>query len=174
MSRAGTIDGLKLARERSAVTGALGLDDLLRLAEFGCEAAEVQYSVRGGQSGAGHPTLTIEVGGSLRVVCQRCTDLIEYPLSVVSELELATSEAEILDATDDIDRVLASQAMDIACLVEDEIILALPIAPTHENCEVPAAQSPAVASAVPVFGSRGARGTSEGQSSTSFLRVVEN
>jgi uncharacterized protein len=137
MSRAGPIDGLKLARGRGAVAGARGLDDFARLASIGCEAAAVQYAVKGGESGAGRPALTIEVQGSLRLVCQRCTNPLEYPLAIVSELELAATEAEILEATDDMDRVLAGQAIDVASLVEDEIILELPIAPTHDSCELP-------------------------------------
>jgi uncharacterized protein len=55
------------------------------------------------------------------------------------ELELATSEQAIAAAEDDVDRVLATRAMDVASLVEDELLLTLPIAPMHERCEpVPA------------------------------------
>ena len=150
------------------------LHNLTRLAELGCEAAAVEYSVSGGKNGAGRPTLTIKVDGSLRLICQRCTGPLEYPLALMSQLEFAATEAEILDATDEMDRVLAGQAMDIASLVEDEIILALPIAPSHENCALPAIESPAVASALSVAPRRHSRGTREGPSSTSFLPVVQN
>jgi uncharacterized protein len=140
MSRAGTIDGWKLARERGVVTGALGLAELERLAELGCEAAAVDYSIRGGKSATARPNLTIAAEGALRLVCQRCVRPLEYPFAVTTELELAATEAELLNAPDDVERVLASQAMDIASLVEDELILALPIAPAHEHCELPPAR----------------------------------
>jgi uncharacterized protein len=51
-----------------------------------------------------------------------------------SELLLAESEREIEAADDEIDRVLAGNAMDVAQLVEDEVLLALPMAPRHEKC----------------------------------------
>jgi uncharacterized metal-binding protein YceD (DUF177 family) len=50
------------------------------------------------------------------------------------ELQLAESEREISEADDEIDRVLATRKMDVAWLVEDEVILGLPMAARHEEC----------------------------------------
>jgi uncharacterized protein len=168
MSRAGTIDGWKLARERETIAGTLGLDDLPRLAELGCTVVTIEYSVSGGKSTAGRSALTIKVDGSLRFVCQRCTEPLEYPLALVSELELAASEAEILDATDEVDRVVAGQAMDIATLIEDEVILTLPIAPSHQNCALPAIQSSVIASGPLGAGTRHLSDVREGSFPTLF------
>jgi len=52
------------------------------------------------------------------------------------ELELAESLREIAEADDDIDRALASKAMDVGQIVEDEVILALPTAPRHDSCRM--------------------------------------
>ena len=60
------------------------------------------------------------------------------PLQFESQLELALGEAGILAAEDDIDRVLAGPDMSVAALVEDEVILALPMAPKHEHCRAAA------------------------------------
>jgi uncharacterized protein len=134
MSRAGTIDGPRFAAAREAVTGALAISDLPRLAEMGCEAATLRYAVRGGEDADARATLAIEASGELRLTCQRCLGVLALPLAVRSVLELAGSQAEI-DAADDVrDRVLASRAMDVAALVEDEVILALPMVPMHERC----------------------------------------
>jgi uncharacterized protein len=135
MSRAGTIDGLQFARGRDRVSGSLGIEALPRLAAMGCDAATLAYSVRGGENGGGRLSLTIEISGELRLVCQRCLGPLAFPLAARSELELAETESEIEAAEDDIDRVLATKAMDVAVLVEDEAILALPMAPLHERCE---------------------------------------
>jgi uncharacterized metal-binding protein YceD (DUF177 family) len=59
----------------------------------------------------------------------------EFPVELSVELELAASEREIVEADDDVDRVLATNAMDVASLVEDEVLLVLPMAPMHERCE---------------------------------------
>lgn len=135
MSRAGTIDGLQLARGRGSVAGAIGIADLPRLAAMGCDAATLAYNVRGGENGDGHPGLTIEISGEVRLVCQRCLGPLALPLAARSELRLAASAAEIDAAEDDVERVVATKAMDVAALVEDEVILALPMVPAHERCD---------------------------------------
>jgi uncharacterized protein len=135
MSRAGTIDGLQLARGRDRVAGAIDIGSLPRLAAMGCDAGALAYRVSGGENGAGRPSLTIELNGELRLVCQRCLEPFVFPLAARSELELAETESEIEVAEDDIDRVLATKAMDVAALVEDEAILALPMVPLHERCD---------------------------------------
>ena len=144
MSRAGTIDGLQFARGRDRVSGSIGIDALPRLAAMGCDAAALTYRVRGGENGGGRPSLTVEISGELRLVCQRCLGPLAFPLAVRSELELAETGGEIEAAEDDVDRVLATKAMDVAALVEDEAILALPMAPLHERCETGVASGAAV------------------------------
>jgi uncharacterized protein len=141
MSRAGTIDGPRFAAEREVVTGALAISDLPRLAEMGCEAAALRYAVRGGEDADDRATLAVEASGELRLTCQRCLGALGLPLAVKSVLELAGSQAEIDAADDERDRVLASRAMDVAALVEDEVILALPMVPMHERCEAAAAHT---------------------------------
>ena len=135
MSRAGTIDGTQFARDRGTVSGTLGIGALPRLAESACEAATIRYTIRGGANAEGQPCLAIEASGTLRLACQRCLAALEFPVGLAVELELAQSEREIAAAEDEVDRVLATRSMDVAALVEDEVLLALPIAPMHERCE---------------------------------------
>ncbi|HET7199726.1 MAG TPA: DUF177 domain-containing protein [Burkholderiales bacterium] len=73
--------------------------------------------------------------GSIDLLCQRCLEPLRLPLAIDAELQLAGSPREILEADDEIDRVLASRHMSIGELVEDEVMLALPMAPRHETCE---------------------------------------
>jgi len=141
MSRAGTIDGPRFAMAREVVTGALAIEDLPRLAEMGCQAATLQYAVRGGEDADGRAALAVEVSGQLRLTCQRCLGALEFPLAATSVLELADSQAEIDAADDERDRVLASKSMDVAAIVEDEAILALPMVPLHASCETAVAHA---------------------------------
>lgn len=141
MSRAGTIDGLQFARDRDAVSGQLEIGAFPRLAESGCQSATIRYTVRGGDNPEGHPCLAVEAAGMLRLTCQRCLETLDLPVELSVELELATSERAIATAEDDVDRVLATRAMDVAALVEDEVLLALPIAPMHEQCEPAASRA---------------------------------
>jgi uncharacterized protein len=67
-------------------------------------------------------------------VCQRCLGPLQVPVEIDAELQLAESLREISEADDEVDRVLASRHMDVGQLVEDEVILALPMVPRHEEC----------------------------------------
>jgi uncharacterized protein len=59
-------------------------------------------------------------------------------MDVAAVLELAESREAAEAADDAVDRVVASRSMAVAGLVEDELLLALPMVPVHERCEPPA------------------------------------
>jgi uncharacterized protein len=86
------------------------------------------------------PQLLLEVDGSLSVCCQRCLEGIDYPVRIRSLLELVKdgeepTQEEIED--DSRDFLSAQKELDVVALIEDEIILDLPVAPRHENCVLP-------------------------------------
>ena len=134
MSQAGVIDSLQFARDRGERRGSLDLSVMPRLADSGCMAATLNYVLQGGENPEHRPSLHLEVRGQMLLECQRCLAPLETPVAVDVDLELVHSQAEIEAAEDDVDRVLASKHMEIAALVEDEAILALPMIPTHERC----------------------------------------
>jgi len=134
MSQAEVIDGLQFARAALERRGVVGIERLPRLAQLQCSTEGLEYHLRGGRTGNGKPCLRLSVVGSLELPCQRCLDPIRIPIAIDAELQLAQNTREISEADDEIDRVLASRHMDVASLVEDEVILALPMAPRHEDC----------------------------------------
>jgi|SRR6267142_456800 len=134
MSQAEVIDGLQFARGELEQRGVLGMERLPRLAQLQCSTEGLEYHLRGGQAGNGKPCLRLSVRGSVEVLCQRCLDPIQVPIAIDAELQLAESAREISEADDEIDRVLASRNMSVGWLVEDEVILALPMVPRHEAC----------------------------------------
>lgn len=142
MSQPGVIDGLQFARSAGELRGELYQSQLPRLAELQCATEAVSFALSGAIDPEGRPTLRISVRGSLRLVCQRCLDQVEFPVEIDSELFLSGSEREIAETDDELDRIIAGKAMEIAELVEDEILLILPMVPRHERCEAPAASEP--------------------------------
>lgn len=136
MSQPGVIDGLQFARGAQEVRGALGMEHLPRLAEMQGATEGLAFGLRGGMRDDGKPCLWISVSGELRLVCQRCLGQLVFPLSVDVELALTEDPREIEQTEDEVDRVLASRAMNVAQLVEDEVLLALPMVPRHERCSV--------------------------------------
>lgn len=84
--------------------------------------------------------LHLEVSGSLPLACQRCLEAIPFNLGVDSLLELLPEGAEMSqDELEDDTRDFLPVAgkLDVAELVEDEILLVLPVAPRHERCGLP-------------------------------------
>ena len=137
MSQPGFIDGLAFARGGSLVQGVLTGKALPRLAEAVSRIGEVSYALRGGFNAREKPCLGVEARADLELTCQRCLGALLLPVSVAAELELSEDEREIAQAEDDIDRVLATPAMQVAGLVEDELLLALPDVPKHDSCVAP-------------------------------------
>ena len=134
MLQPAAIDGLAFARSAAVLEGRLGLESLPRLAQSGCSASVLDFVLTGEINERGMPGLRLAVDGSVRLQCQRCLDGLELPLHLKAELQFATSEAEMAAADDDVERVLAGREMSVAALIEDEILLALPMVPKHERC----------------------------------------
>ena len=138
MLQPAVIDGLAFARSAGVLKGRLGMDSLPRLAQSRCSGAVLDFILSGEMNERGKPGLRLAVTGSVRLECQRCLGEVEWPLHIETQLELAAGEAEVLAADDDIDRVVASRDMNVAALVEDEVILALPMVAKHEQCRAAA------------------------------------
>lgn len=67
--------------------------------------------------------------------CQRCLQSVVQPLAVDRRLRFVRSEAEAerLDEASDDDVLVLLPRLDLHELVEDELILALPLVPRHED-----------------------------------------
>jgi uncharacterized protein len=147
-----SLDVFALARAAGRVEGAWPLADLTRLGGdlFGeCDgppaaAGEVRFSAAGRlqQVRAGEPQtwLELQARADVRLVCQRCLGPLAHALEVQRAVRFVRDEqeAERLDE-DSEDDVLAlpTGRIDLRSLVEDELILALPLVPRHETCPQP-------------------------------------
>lgn len=72
--------------------------------------------------------------------CQRCLARLEWPLDIEVVLELVKPGQPIPEdelENDEFDAIEAAPDLDVLALVEDEIVLAVPIAPRHESCDAP-------------------------------------
>ena len=138
------IDGLQFARSGSEISGNLQADQLPRLGELGCRTEGIKYRLRGLVNARGKPALALVIEGEGEMRCQRCLEPLAVVLSGSTELELSKALAEIEQADDEIDRILAGHAMNVAEMAEDEAILALPMVPKHDHCVAADARDRAV------------------------------
>lgn len=134
MLQPAAIDGLAFARNEAVLEGRLGIESLSRLSLSGCSDPVLDFVLAGEINERGKPGLKLAVHGSMRLQCQRCLGDVDLPVHLEAQLEFASSEAEIMAADDDIERVVAGREMSVAALVEDEVLLALPMVPKHEQC----------------------------------------
>ncbi len=134
MSQIGRIDSFQFAHSGSGLTGRLGAEQLSRLADQQVTLNELSFELRGGTNRSGKLCLHLAVKGSLTLVCQRCMGPLDFPLDFDAELEIAASKEEIELADDEVDRVLGSSELSVPDLVEDEVMLELPMVPRHESC----------------------------------------
>jgi uncharacterized protein len=135
-------DAFAFARDGRVLEGTLAVADLERLHDLLAElAGEVTFRLQGFK---GERRTHAAVGGFglAPLACQRCLEAVPCDLDVDSLLELVPegadlSQDELEDDTRDFLPVV--RELDVAELVEDEILLALPVAPRHEKCGLPGA-----------------------------------
>ena len=138
MTHQPVIDGLEFARTGSKLQGALPVAGFTRLRDALCTTkGAVQYELSGVPEELGRPTLRLKVGGELQFVCQRCLGALAFPLHIDVSLQLAATQAE-LDAeplaAEGPERIVASREMPVRDLVEDELLLAMPLVLRHDRC----------------------------------------
>ena len=138
MSHQPVIDGLEFARTGSKLQGALPVAGFLRLRDaLRTNKGMVQYELLGVPEEQGRPALRLRVGGELQFVCQRCLGALAFPLHIDVSLLLAATQAE-LDAeplaAEGPERIVAGREMPVRDLVEDELLLAMPLVLRHERC----------------------------------------
>lgn len=89
----------------------------------------------------GEPELWLHVVAQVPVwlTCQRCLRPFELPIEIDRQLRFVRdeAEAEALDAELDDDVLALPRALDLRELIEDELLLALPLVPRHDTCPAP-------------------------------------
>ena len=138
MSHQPVIDGAEFAAAGAAQQGVLPLNGFPRLRDMlVSDAGEVAYAVKGVRDERGRPSLRVRVHGTLQLRCQRCLEPLPFEVRVEDLLVLAATLSEIHAEPADAhapDRILAGREMPVRELIEDELILAVPYAPRHEEC----------------------------------------
>lgn len=111
--------------------------------EVGAELPPVEWELRGEWrerlGAAPQVWLWVRASTGFRLECQRCLQALEQPLAVQRGFRFvrdeALAEAEDLDSEEDL--LVLSRAFDARELVEDELLLGLPLVPLHADCQPP-------------------------------------
>ena len=83
--------------------------------------------------------LGLQAQADVWLTCQRCLQSFTVPLHINQRIRFVRgeAEAEALDAEIEDDVLALSKSLDLRALVEDELLLALPIVPRHDACPQP-------------------------------------
>ena len=143
------LDVVAFAKEAGALSGRWPLAQFDRIAESAVpgapvtDADEVGWSVRGEQrqlrGGDAQTWLHLEAATRVSLECQRCLKPVDVPLRIVRNFLFVHGEdaAAQLDADTEDDVLAITRALDLRELIEDALLLAMPIVPRHERCPEP-------------------------------------
>jgi uncharacterized protein len=143
------LDVPRFALEAGVLEGTVLPGDLLRLTQETATPATADTPVvidwqaqgeRRRDAGLGdgvmRPALYLRVHACLSLVCQRCLQPAWTVIAVDRHFLFAPDEAQAMrldeHAHDDV--LVAAVDFDLLALIEDELLLALPLAPRHDHC----------------------------------------
>jgi uncharacterized protein len=140
------IDTSEFARRGTSLSARQSPGDFPRLRELlAGDDGEIDWSLSGERrprpEGGSDLFMRLVLSGEVWLACTRCLQPVRARIDEQRLLKLALTEtqAEREDAqADDYDVLAGSHRFDVLELVEDEAIMALPIAPRHDDCSLPA------------------------------------
>ena len=142
------LDVAAFARAGATLQGQWPLASLERLAACavpGAPAVRVAWSAAGSMRPApGAPAeVWVHLSGSVQLPlqCQRCLQALDSQIVAEARFRFVPGEDEAarLDAEAEEDVLSLSRELDLQALLEDELLLALPLVPRHERCPQPLA-----------------------------------
>lgn len=94
--------------------------------------------LRSDEAGAEQAWLHVSVAVALPLTCQRCLGPVDVALEVSRSFRFVGTEeaAEAQDEEAEEDVLALSPDFNLADLIEDEVLMGLPVVPKHESCPV--------------------------------------
>ena len=100
--------------------------------------AVIDYTLQGGRDKWQRLFLNLSVTSTFQLVCQRCVKPMPFKLHESAHIILFVDEQSLDEAMlsdDDLEGLLLTKELDVRTLVEDQVLMALPFAPRHEDCD---------------------------------------
>lgn len=137
------LDAAAFARAAQSLSHTQTLAELPRVRDMlaaDASSATVSWTARGQQrptAGGGAPEVWLHLSAhtTAPLTCQRCLGAVDVAIELERAYRFVANEAEAAahDADSDEDLLPLDAPLDLVALVEDEIIMAAPIAPRHEG-----------------------------------------
>lgn len=137
-----TIDPIQLAERGVSLTGRMPLKAMSRLVEANTDigsdiTVELEFHrIEGGKV----CEMTGALQTTLRTTCQRCLQPLDLEIKAEPRLLLVRPGSE--EALPEVDVLVVDKPLELSQLVEDELILALPMYPVHAEGRCPLTAAP--------------------------------
>ena len=132
-----TIDPIKAAQKRLDYVGYYPIQAITRV---DCPKSNITCSLSFDFDEQRLCVITIDAKMTLELICQRCFKPFITEVHVMNKFSPVKSDAQAETLPEHYEPVLVNEfgEVDILALIEDEIILSLPIVPVHDSkhCEV--------------------------------------
>jgi uncharacterized protein len=139
------LDVAAAAADGAVLTGTWPLAGFERLAGAPAGDGQAEWSARlesrAVPGAAAQPWLHLQAQARVWRDCQRCLQPVAIDLAVDRWFRFVADEetAAALDAGSDEDLLVLSRHFDLRALLEDELLLELPLVPRHDTCPQPLA-----------------------------------
>lgn len=145
------LDLAAFAHDDASLEGEWAAASLQRLADSGAPEApasgwpalrwHLHGEVRQPKGAAAQTWLHVTAGTQVALTCQRCLKPVQETVAIDRWIRFVDTEAEAaaLDVDSDDDVLALPRHLDARELIEDELLLALPLVPRHEVCPEPLA-----------------------------------
>ena len=139
------INNLEFAETQQTLVGevkAANCERLLETLSASSKDATISYKLTGATKQLRNPSLHLHIDAKLPVTCQRCLDEMQVQLNLDFNYIICQTLPIETDENDDTDWLEAAPDMNLQELIEDELLLAMPIAPMHaHDCSQQSTQS---------------------------------
>lgn len=133
------INNLDFARKQLKLTDEITvytlkrLHDTLAISDESAKKTLIIFDLSGQSKQFRYPSLHLSIKSTLPAICQRCLSEMLVPMALQFDYLISAAKLEEDAENDQVDWIEAQTEMNLLELIEDELLLALPIAPLHAN-----------------------------------------
>lgn len=131
-----TVDPWLMYRRNHEVVGTLSLSQMPNLrTSQNRETGDATVRVAVDQREDGQTVIVGKAEIELELECQRCLNPLVTTISADFELVLVKFERQLSSVSDDDDAIVCEDSLELAPLIEQELILSLPMIAKHDDCQ---------------------------------------
>ncbi|PID48915.1 MAG: hypothetical protein CR991_09255 [Proteobacteria bacterium] len=130
------VNPFRLIEQGKILKARLPIEQMPRLRELLVESANAfEVELHFGHSDSRRPMITGHIQGEVSLRCQRCLEPIAIEMDTWSEVVLTTSQTDRIPEEEGYELyIIDNERLFLQDFIEDEILLALPVVPRHEDC----------------------------------------